>query len=242
LAVLTGAKRLNPDAGDALERVGTYDSGTALRVTIGARFVNILANDDRSAEIELRIAAVRRQMDATEDEKEWKHHHLRIGRLNGGMGVIWVGAATESERDSLLDATDRCLDALRGAQMSGVLPGGGRALLEAAQRVIERHGDFADKPGMRAAAQACQTPARWLAANTGHDPSTAVAKILQSPSGTGLDVTTGAMIGFRGAGILDSAETIKLALRIGLTTAILASDCGVLIHRPISLTNAEIRP
>jgi chaperonin GroEL len=95
---------------------------------------------------------------------------------------------------------------------------------------------------MVAAAFACEAPARWLAVNAGLNPNVAVNRARQAPCGHGIDITTGSLTDLRKAGILDSAETLKRALQIGLTTAILASDCGVLLHRPISLTHAEIRP
>jgi chaperonin GroEL len=240
IATLTGCRRFNPDAGDALDRLAIDDIGTAPRVTIGARFLNLFASSQCDSEIGQRVAAVRRQMAQTEDDKEWAHHQLRLGRLQGGMGVIWVGAPAESARDNLLSAVKRCLNALRNAQSGGVVPGGGKALIEIARSIACRHARH-DEPGIAAAARTCEAQARWLAANAGVDPSWAVAKSQEVPAGWGLDAQCGQWVDLRAAGIVDSAETLKHALRIGLTTAVLAGDCGVLLHRPVSLTQAEIR-
>ncbi|MCC6790034.1 MAG: hypothetical protein IT336_00020 [Thermomicrobiales bacterium] len=238
LAALTGGKRLAPEAGDTLARVTVADAGSAARVTIGARFLNVMALPERTPAIDDRIAGARRQMDATDDEQEWSHHQLRLGRLRQGFGVIWVGGATETERDHLLVATERCLHAIRNARTGGVVAGGGKALIEIAGRIRER----CPGAGVAAAASACEAPARWLARNAGLDAGWAVAQARAAEPGSGIDVTTGRLVDLHAAGIVDAAATLQCALRVGLTTARLASDCGTLVHRPISLSMAEIRP
>jgi chaperonin GroEL len=212
LAALTGSKRLSDAAGEALARFDPSTAGTVARATIGPRFLNILTSDEQPAAVERNIATVRHLMSITEDEKEWQRLHLRLGRLQQGMGVIWVGAATETERDHLLLSVERTLSALRSAATSGVVPGAGATLLTVSRCLTAS----SDNLGVQVAAKALAAPARWIADNVGGNTEARQ--------------------------VVDPASTVIEAVRIGLSTALLAADCGVLIRRPIALHQAEIRP
>jgi chaperonin GroEL len=206
-------------------------------VTIGPRFLNILASDSQSPALQRNLASVRHQMSNTEVEKEWKQLQLRLGRLQQGMGVIWVGAATETERDARLQSTERALGALRAASTSGVVPGAGATLL-----AVSHHLSGCESPGTHVVAKALEAPARWIARNAGLDPNAIVACAKESAPALGFDAVRREIVDLRSNGIVDPVTTLVEAVRIGLSTALLASDSGVLVQRPIALHQAEIRP
>ena len=241
IAVLTGSKRLSIAAGDSLVRLDPETVGILSRATVGPRFLNLLAVDEQSDFIDARIASVRHLMATTEDEREWKRLQLRLGRLQQGMGMIWVGAATESERDYLLQCTERALSGLRAASTSGVVPGAGASLL-AISRTLAENGRACGHPGTLVVAKALEAQARWLARNAGLDPDWAVARGLSEAPERGLDVSSGEIADLRAGGVVDPASTLIEAIRIALTTPVLASDCGELIHSPKPLHQADIRP
>ncbi len=241
LAALTGSRLLTPIAGDSLVRLNPADVGSAARVSTGARFLNLLATEDRAPAIETRLAAARTRMAETENDREWKQLQLRLGRLQQRMAVIWVGAATEAERDSLLAATERTLAAVRTAQ-TGVVPGGGKSLIEIAQRLTGSGGTLAADPVARSLARACAALARWLAKNGGFAPEPAIATARSAEPWFGIDARTGELVDLRMAGIVDAVSTTKLALQTAISAAVLLADTALLIHRPISLSMAEIKP
>jgi chaperonin GroEL len=239
LAALTGARRLLPAGGDALSRATDADLGTAQRVTIGPRFLNLMATRDRQPGIDRHLAHVRHLLERCEDDSAWRRLHARLGRLRQGMGVLWIGAPTPVERDHLLQRSDHALACLRAARAGGVVPGAGATLLAAARQLTS---NFGSDPGALAVAAALEAPARWIARNAGLDPGAAIARCRGLAPGRGLDATTGAIVDLRAAGILDPVATVTTAVRVGLSMAIEAAGCDVLIRRPVRLSQAEIRP
>jgi chaperonin GroEL len=242
LAALTGGRVCAPERGDRLDRLEPSALGAARRAVLGPGYLNLLTAEDETPAVARQRAAILHLMDETEDEQEWRRLQLRLGRLRQGLGVIWVGAATESERSVRLHAAEQALSRLRAATAGGVVPGGGAALLAAARHLTERAGAGDEGWAMRAVAAGLEAPARWIALNAGLDPHSAVHRVAPEAPALGLDVLTGQVRDLRAAGIVDPAATATQALRIGASTAALAITCDALVRRPIGLSHAELRP
>jgi chaperonin GroEL len=234
LAALTGARRLAPEAGDRLGRLTVTDLGSAPRITIGPRFINVMSGRARQSAIDERIGMVERLIEQCEDDRALDRLQERRGRLRQGLGVVWVGAHADSERDRLRRQASRGIDGLRAAMASGVVPGGGSAIL-AMSRLL-RCEDATVPPGALAVADGLEAPARWIAQNAGLDPQLAVSHMDRdrqcSDPGSGSS----------GGGIHDAASTVATMVQVGVSMAISAFECDVLISRPVSLSQAETRP
>ncbi len=242
IAVLTGGRVLSPDRGDRLSRIDLATVGKARRVTAGRLFFNIQAYDDTSAAVARQIASVRELLRRSEDENERESLLSRLGRLSGGMGTIWVGARTETERALRRRSAERALANLRAALVGGVVPGGGASYLAAARRLP--HGRVsAEDLGVLAVAEALDAPTRWIACNAGLDPSYAVARGRRLAPGKGIDVLSGDVVDLVARGIVDPTPVAVCALSTGATAAATAATCHVLAMRPdLDLFQADLKP
>ncbi len=233
LAALTGARRLAPEAGDRLGSVTLPDFGGAPRITIGPRFINVMAGRGQQPAIDTRIAMVERLMDKCEDDLALDRLRERWGRLRQGMGVVWVGAHSDPERDRLRRLVSRGVDSLRAALESGIVPGGGGSMLAASRAIRCAAGD---SPGAVAVADGLTAPAWWIARNAGLDPQVVISRM--EPEGP-LPVDGP---GSRSEDIHDAASTVSTMVKIGVSMAISAFECDVLISRAVRLSQAEMRP
>jgi chaperonin GroEL len=223
IAALTGARVLRPEANDRLGEVQPDACGTATRIVVGRRMLNILANTESPA-CQVRQGAVRDALLDTTDENDERRLLTRLGRLTGGMAVVWVGAPTTSQRADRMANLHRTLGGIRHIQRSGMLSGLGATCARLACT------SSGQEIGEQVARSALRAPIRWLARNAGFDPETAIAG-LHSTEGRACawDTTIPATV------LLD-------AVRIGLTNASLAISSDVLIHKPRSLAQADLRP
>jgi chaperonin GroEL len=225
IAALTTARILRLEANDRLAEVSVDDLGTAGRIVIGRRMLNIQA-DVGTAACQIRRAAVEKLLAETDDEAEERRLLTRLGRLRGGMAMIWVGAPTITQRADRMANLQRALNGVRQAKQSGYVP----SLASASMALGCCSGGQSDLDlGAKAAREAMLAPARWLARNAGV-PSTALELL-----GSGSEDAAG----------WDCAvpkAVLTEAIRIGLSAASLAISSDVLIHRPRSLSQADLRP
>ena len=163
LSALTGAPVLGPEGGDRLEHVGSDRAGEVRRATITRTGLTLLAGDAMYRRCVKRAAEIEVARDREADHAARQELQLRIGRLRGGLGIVWVGTFTESARDDLVVQARRGVERLRQASASGLAPGGYAGYLAAANRIGYRlHGPNAD-PLVEALGSALVAPIRWYA-------------------------------------------------------------------------------
>ena len=212
IAILTGAKPVFKDLGIELDRLPLSSLGTAKRIIIDADATTILEGAGSKADVEARIAAIRREFEESDSEYDKEKLQERLSKLSGGVARIDVGAATETELKERKRRVEDALHSARAALEDGVVPGGGVALLRAASALdgLKLEGDAAFAVAM--VRRALEAPLRQIAANAGQDPSLAVRRTAQGKDAFGFDAAAGEFCDLRKAGILDPAKVVTTAL------------------------------
>ena len=215
IAVLTGGTVISEDIGIKLENVTLDMLGTAKRVTITKDDTTIVDGAGEKADIEARVGQIRRQIEDSSSEYDKEKLQERLAKLAGGVAVIKVGGATESEVKERKDRVDDALNATRAAVEEGIVPGGGVALLKAAKALDGLKGENPDQTqGIGIIARAIQSPIRQIASNAGVEGSIVAGKVLENDSPTfGYNAQTeeyGDMLAF---GVIDPAKVVRHALQ-----------------------------
>jgi chaperonin GroEL len=229
LAVLTGGKFITEDLGIKLESTKLLDLGRAKRVTIDKENTTIIEGAGKAADIQGRVKLIRRQIDETTSDYDREKLQERLAKLAGGVAVINVGAATESEMKEKKDRVDDALHATRAAVEEGIVAGGGVALLRtifAIEKAVEKlEGD--EKLGARIVRRAVEEPLRQLCANAGVEGSTVVQEVLRRKGAEGYNVATGEYQDLVAAGVLDPTKVVRSALQNAGSVAglLLTTEC-----------------
>ncbi|PIW30422.1 MAG: chaperonin GroEL [Rhodobacterales bacterium CG15_BIG_FIL_POST_REV_8_21_14_020_59_13] len=215
IAVLTGGTVISEDIGIKLENVTLDMLGTSKRVTITKDDTTIVDGAGEKADIEARVGQIRRQVEDSSSEYDKEKLQERLAKLAGGVAVIKVGGATESEVKERKDRVDDALNATRAAVEEGIVAGGGVALLKATKALEGLKGDNPDQTqGIAIIARAIQSPIRQIATNAGVEGSIVVGKVLENESATfGYNAQTeeyGDMLTF---GVIDPAKVVRHALQ-----------------------------
>ena len=230
IAILTGGKCITEDLGIKLENVGIEDLGQAKRVVVSKDETVIVEGSGKSSDIEARISQIRRQIKDTTSDYDREKLQERLAKLAGGVAVIHVGAATETEMKEKKARVDDALHATRAAVEEGIVAGGGVALLRAKQAAGEIKGDNADQDaGIKLVLKAIESPLREIVANAGGEPSVVVAAILAGKGNYGFNAandTYGDMIEM---GILDPTKVTRTALQnaASVSSLMLTTECMV---------------
>ncbi|MGH4001941.1 MAG: chaperonin GroEL, partial [Pseudonocardiaceae bacterium] len=212
LAVVTGAQVVNPDVGLMLSEVGLEVLGRARRIVVTKDNTTIVDGAGEQAEVEARAAQLRREIEATDSDWDREKLQERLAKLVGGVAVIKVGAATETELKERKARIEDAVAAARAAAEEGIVPGGGVALMHAANSVgdLGLHGDEAT--GVAIVRVACASPVRWIAANAGHEGSVVVAKVRDMEWGHGFDAEAETYCDLVDAGIVDPVKVTRSAI------------------------------
>ncbi|MBD8029429.1 chaperonin GroEL [Corynebacterium gallinarum] len=192
LAVVTNATVVDPEVGINLSEAGTEVLGTARRVTV-SKDETILVDGAGDAEaVEARRQQIRREIETTDSTWDREKAEERLAKLSGGVAVISVGAATETEVNERKLRVEDAINAARAAAQEGVIAGGGSALVQIAETLKAYAEEFEgdQKVGVRALAAALSKPAYWIAANAGLDGSVIVARIADLPNNEGFNAAT----------------------------------------------------
>jgi chaperonin GroEL len=233
LAILTGATALHRGAGQTLQRLTVDQFGWARRVWARPFEFGISAGKGDPRQLRAHIRAMQARLKATDAVEVRRKLQSRLGRLMGGAALLWVGGVTEGEINLRKDLAQATADAVRGAVIQGVLPGGGTALLACRSALDDQARqavDFDERAAYRILSQALVEPFNTIMANAGYDPSDAVGQVLAAGAGQGFDVVKGQVVNVAHAGILDSAAVQTAALRAAVDTAALALSVDVLVH------------
>lgn len=234
LAVLTGGRPLLKATGDSLRAVKVEDLGQARRVWANADHFGIVGGKGDARALRRHIADLRALYRQTETGEDRKKLQQRIGKLMGGSATLWVGGSTETEVNLRKEAAQRTADALRGALMEGVLPGGGASLLACRpvlQQKLKASADEDERAAYRILIKAMEAPTRTLIANAGFDPSDIMAEIRLAGPGYGFDVARERVANLTEAGVFDVATVLKAAVHSAIASAALALTVDVVVHR-----------
>jgi chaperonin GroEL len=214
IAVLTGGRLISEDLGIKLENIKLEDMGRAKRVTIDKENTTIVEGEGKKADIQGRVAQIRRQIEETTSDYDREKLQERLAKLAGGVAVVNVGAATETEMKEKKARVEDALHATRAAVEEGIVPGGGVAFLRA-QKVLDNvknlEGD--EKIGVQIVRRAIEEPTRQLAANGGAEGALVVEEVKKRKGNEGYDVSTGEYTDLVKAGIVDPTKVTRSALQ-----------------------------
>ena len=233
LAILTGGKVITEDLGIKLESVELADLGTAKRVTITKENTTIVEGAGTSESITGRVNQIRRQIEETTSDYDREKLQERLAKLAGGVAVINVGAATETEMKEKKARVEDALHATRAAVEEGIVPGGGTALIRA-QAAIGDLGLVGDeKTGAGIVARAVEAPLRQLAANAGREGALIVENVKTNKEGHGYNVATDKYEDLIASGVVDPTKVTRSALQNA------ASIAGLLLTTEALITEIK---
>jgi len=231
IAVLSGGQVISEEAGLTLEKAALADLGRAKRVEIDKDTTTLIGGAGDPQKIKARVADIRQQIKDTTSDYDKEKLQERAAKLAGGVAVVKVGAATETEMKERKTRMEDALHATHAAVEEGVLPGGGIALLRARAKVNqELHGANADQDaGVRIVMRALEEPLRQIVANAGEEPSVVLARVLEGKDNYGYNALTGEYGDLVQMGILDPCKVTRSALQNAASIAglILTTDCMI---------------
>jgi chaperonin GroEL len=233
LAILTGGRAFARTAGYTLDGVKLQDLGRARRAWADRTYFGIIGGKGDPRLLRKHITDLRTAFRQSEDPEVRKKLRERIGKLMGGSATLWVGGVAEREIDARKELAQRASDALRGAIVEGVLPGGGVSLLAcrpALQRMLDQSTDPDERAAYRILIRALEEPIRTILTNAGYDASEVMAEIKQAGPGFGFDARSGQVVDVAQAGIFDVASVQKAAVHSAVASAALALTIDVLVH------------
>src|SRR5688572_16319478 len=231
IAVLTGGRALTEDLGIKLENIKLEDLGKAKKVTIDKDNTTIVEGGGAQSAIEGRVKQIRTQVEETSSDYDREKLQERLAKLVGGVAVIKVGAATETEMKEKKARVEDAMHATKAAVEEGIVPGGGVALLRAGKALdgLKLEGDQA--VGLQIIRRAIEEPSRWIAQNAGHEGSIVVAKLKEGKGDEGFNAATDTYEDLVKAGVIDPAKVVRNALQnassiasLLLTTEALVSE------------------
>ncbi len=231
IAILTGGKAITEDLGIKLENIKLDDLGRAKKVTIDKDNTTIVEGAGKTKDIEGRVKQIRTQIDETTSDYDREKLQERLAKLVGGVAVIKVGAATETEMKEKKARVEDAMHATKAAVEEGIVPGGGVALLRsvAAVEKIKAEGDEAI--GVNIIRRALEEPLRMIAANAGLEGAVVVAKVGEMKADEGFNAQTETYENLVEAGVIDPTKVVRSALQnassiasLLLTTEALVSE------------------
>ena len=229
IAILTGGKFITEDLGIKLDSVKLADLGKAKRVTVDKENTTIIEGAGKASDIQGRVKLIRRQIEETSSDYDREKLQERLAKLAGGVAVLNVGAATETELKEKKDRVDDALHATRAAVEEGIVAGGGVALIRTAKAIdvlIEKlSGD--EKIGAQIVRRAIEQPLRQLCENAGVEGSLVVQEVIRKDGNFGYNVATGAYEDLVKAGVVDPTKVTRTALQNATSVAglLLTTEC-----------------
>jgi chaperonin GroEL len=221
IAVLTGGQTISEDLGIKLDKVTVNMLGRAKRVMIDKENTTIIHGAGKKADIEARVNQIKTEIEETTSDYDREKLQERLAKLAGGVAVIRVGGATETEVKERKDRVDDAMHATRAAVEEGILPGGGVALLRSVEALKRLNTENEDqKHGVEIVRKAIQTPARQIAINAGADGSVVVGKIMDKDQYSyGFDAQSGEYGNLVTKGIIDPTKVVRCALQDAASVA-----------------------
>jgi chaperonin GroEL len=214
IAILTGGEVITEEMGLKLENTQMTQLGRARRVVVAKDNTTIIDGAGDTDAIKGRISQIRSEIDNTDSDFDREKLQERLAKLAGGVAVVKVGAATETEMKEKKHRVEDALQATRAALEEGIVAGGGVALLQAVDSITVAEGPISDEvTGGRIILRALQEPVRQLAYNAGLESSVVVNEVVKAEKGHGLNADTGEIVDLVAAGIIDPAMVTRSALQ-----------------------------
>ena len=230
IATLTGAIVVSEEKGFTLENCTPDMLGKAEKVTITKENTTIVGGAGDADQIAERVALIRSQIATVTSDYDREKLKERLGKLAGGVAVLYVGATTEVEMKEKKDRVEDALNATRAAVEEGYLPGGGVAYIRAISALDALKGDNEDEnTGIRIVAKAIEEPLRQIAANAGVDGSVIIQKIKEGSGDFGYNARTDEFVNMYEAGVIDPTKVARVALENAASVAgmFLTTECGI---------------
>ena len=236
LGVLTNGQVISEDIGIRLENLVVGMLGSAKRVIVNKDDTTVVDGAGLKADIEKRIDQIRRQIEETTSDYDGEKLEERLAKLAGGVAVIRVGAATETEMKEKKARFEDALSASRAAVEEGIVPGGGLALLRAGSALADYQLEGDQVVGVNIVRRALEAPIRRITENAGEESSVVVAKVKDSEEGYGFNAQTGEYEDLIQSGIVDPTKVVRSALQNA------ASVAGLLLTTESLITEVEEEP
>ncbi|MGN0708824.1 MAG: chaperonin GroEL [Anaerovoracaceae bacterium] len=230
-AILTGGKVISSELGYDLKDATLDLLGSAQTVKVDKEHTTIISGEGDKEEIQTRIATIKQEMETTSSDYDKEKLEERLARIAGGVAVIKVGAATETEMKDRKLRIEDALNATKAAVQEGIVSGGGVALINiipAVQKYVETlEGD--EKTGAKIIERALEEPIRQIAENAGLEGSVVVSEVKKQKLGNGFDAATGQYVNMIDAGIVDPAKVTRSALQNAASASamLLTTEAGV---------------
>ncbi|HXU11847.1 MAG TPA: chaperonin GroEL [Candidatus Binatia bacterium] len=232
IAILTGGKCITEDLGIKLENVKIEDLGQAKKITADKDNTTIVEGKGKRADIEGRVKQIRAQIEETTSDYDREKLQERLAKLVGGVAIIKVGAATETEMKEKKSRVEDAMHATKAAVEEGIVPGGGIALLRSVaglEKLKEKAEDV--QTGINIVRRALEEPIRQISINAGYEGSIIVAQAKEKEKASiGFDAYTGKWVEMFDAGIIDPTKVVRSALQNAASIAALMLTTEALIH------------
>jgi len=228
IAILTGGRCITEDLGIKLENIQVEDLGQAKSIVVDKENTTIVEGSGKSSDIQGRVGQIRRQIEETTSDYDREKLQERLAKLAGGVAVINVGAATETEMKEKKARVEDALHATRAAVEEGIVPGGGVALLRCLPAIEKVEGSNHDEEiGVSIVKRAVEAPLRALSANAGEEGSLIVQEVKKSKGTNGYNVATGEYVDLVKAGVVDPKKVTRTALQNSASIAglLLTTEC-----------------
>ena len=230
IAVLTGGKAITEDLGLKLENIRVEDLGKAKKITIDKDNTTIIDGDGTRSAIEGRVKQIRTQIEETTSDYDREKLQERLAKLVGGVAVIKVGAATETEMKEKKARVEDAMHATKAAVEEGIVPGGGVALLRAQTQLAGLSLEGDQQIGVNILKRALEEPMRWIASNAGHEGSIVVQKVREQKNAEdGFNAETEIYENMIKAGVVDPTKVVRAALQNASSIAALLLTTEALV-------------
>ncbi|VBB46248.1 chaperone Hsp60, peptide-dependent ATPase, heat shock protein [uncultured Desulfatiglans sp.] len=219
IAILTGGQVISEDLGIKLENITVQDLGTAKRISVNKDNTTIVDGGGSREALDGRVKQIRAQIDETTSDYDREKLQERLAKLIGGVAVISVGAATETEMKERKDRVEDALNATRAAVEEGIVPGGGVAFARVVKALEDAHFEDDEELGLDLVKRALEEPVRQIANNAGFEGSVVIQKVLEGSGAYGFNADTGVYEDLIGAGVIDPTKVTRFALQNAASVA-----------------------
>jgi len=219
VAVLTGGQVVSEDLGIKLDKITLADLGKCRKITLDKDNATIVEGAGKKADIEDRVRQLRTQIEETTSDYDREKLQERLAKMIGGVAVIKIGAATETEMKEKKARVEDALNATRAAVEEGIVPGGGVALVRCIQALDKVRATGDQKEGINILKRALSAPLRQIAINAGHEGTVVLNKVLEGKNDFGFNAETGQYENLLKSGVTDPAKVVRFALQNAASVA-----------------------
>jgi chaperonin GroEL len=241
IAVLTGGQMISEDMGIKLENVTTNDLGRCKTIKIDKDNTTIVEGAGKKADIQGRVQQIRTQIDETTSDYDREKLQERLAKLVGGVAVIRIGAATETEMKEKKARVEDALNATRAAVEEGIVCGGGVALARCIDTLDKAEVSGEEKDGINLLKKALGEPLKYIAINAGYEGSVVLRKVLEGSGDYGFNAETEKYENLTAAGVIDPTKVVRLALQNAASVAgLMITTEAMISEKPVKKKKPEM--